>query len=391
MLKTPGWNKSNMPISALAPYYEQYFVVNPTQEMLPNYVWERLAVYATIPRNTNNFRLYSTGQGKDAQTFDQGRAIVLPEDVNVAGLSQAIVYAEAFISAYAAAKGNPGARTALADQFRKAAGDPSKNPLYIVIVNGALEITDPDNPPLGTPLDPEVAKVLGQWGGEMFAARTKAVTIEGEGGGVDSVRTQGWEMPWLTTAILNTVGAAPALQGAAAVKSAAKVGGIAAGAPSDALGYALLEFGTGQKTLVGSAAKQNMSRDFATQRRIMQTAKSFKPAGALLPSETARAKVAEELAADITDRSAAYYDGTNTPAFVTALASQQEGQAAREMFDTWQEWAKVRGQVQIPAEQSNIGTFEQFYTVYRDRAASGASQSDLKNLMAELDYGKYTQ
>lgn len=397
MLKTPGWNDSTKPISALAPYAEQYFVVNPTQEMLPSYVWDTVAIYATIPRTSDNFRLYTGGEGKKAQTFDQGRAIVLPEDVNFLGLEYAASVAEAAISAYALVQHDPGAKAAFIEKFKDAAGDPSANPAFIFIVNGALGLYDPKNPPRGVNLAPEVGEALSQWGGEILARQMAAATDTGEGGGEDINRVATWEMPWMTASIVNSLGFAPALQAAGTVKTISQVGGMAAlTKPSADLGYSLLELETGQKTMIGSATKQNAARDWAAQRRIEAATENVKRAQAILPD--ARPALAAELQVDMRPSLLAYYGDTGTPAKITALAVNQrdapgtaEGTAAREMFDTWQEWAKVRRQVGIPAEQSNKGTFEQFYTVYRDRAASGASQSDLKNLMAELDYGKYTQ
>jgi hypothetical protein len=397
MLKTPGWNDSTQPISALAPYAEQYFVVNPTQEMLPSYAWDKVAIYATIPRTSDNFRLYTGGEGKNAQTFDQGRVIVLPEDVNFLGLQYAATVAEAAISAYALVQHNPGAKAAFIEQFKKAAGDPSTNPAFIFIINGALGLYDPKNPPRGVNLAPEVGEALSQWGGEIFARQMAAATDTGEGGGEDISRVATWEMPWMTASIMNSLGFAPALQAAGTVKTASQVGGMAALAkPSADLGYSLLELETGQKTMIGSATKQNAARDWATQRRIEAATENVKRAQAILPD--ARPALAAELQVDMRPSLLTYYENTETPARVTALAVNQrdapgtaEGTAAREMFDTWQEWAKVRRQVGISAEKSNIGTFEQFYKVYKDREASGASRLELKNFMAELDYGKYTQ
>ena len=401
MVAEPGWMTGNQPIAALAPYYSQYWMVNPTQAMLPDYVWDRVVIYATIPHTSDSYQLYTTGEGSKAQTFDQGRVVVLPEDANMAGLEVSVAAASSVIHAMYWAQGDPGAKARFNASIKKVIGDPTTNPAFVAIVNGALSYEDPENPPRDVKLPPGWGEALHTLGGDILSQVGKPVTTAGEGMGAEGQAKRTYTMPWLTDALLTGLDIAPIIKAPGTVENIYRAASGAVGvdaAESADIPYQIIELTTGQPIRTYSATQQQRNMRFQIDERVKEATAAFKPSAPLdepIPQQPGaptdpwlRFYQKVPLSATPSVDLDAYYEGTQTPRRVQQLAKTPGNES---LPNVWKHWASTRAVAGIPKEQSNFGTFRQFYPMYLNALARDASAEELKNMLTVLDYGKYTQ
>ena len=401
MVAEPGWMTGNQPIAALAPYYSQYWMVNPTQAMLPDYVWDRVVIYATIPHTSDSYQLYTTGEGSKAKTFDQGRVVVLPEDANMAGLEVSVAAASSVIHAMYWAQGDPGAKARFNASIKKVIGDPTTNPAFVAIVNGALSYEDPENPPRDVKLPPGWGEALHTLGGDILSQVGKPVTTAGEGMGAEGQAKRTYTMPWLTDALLTGLDIAPVIKAPGTVENIYRAASGAVGvdaAESADIPYQIIELTTGQPIRTYSATQQQRNMRFQVDERVKEATAAFKPSAPLdepIPQQPGaptdrwlRFYQKVPLSATPSVDLDVYYEGTDTPKLIQQLAKAPGNES---LPNVWKHWASVRAVAGIPKEQSNRGTFRQFYPIYLDALARDASAEELKNMLTVLDYSKYTQ
>jgi len=389
-------------------------------------VWDRVSVFAHVPRTTDNFRLYSPGEGRRGDPFDEYRAIVLPGDANLEGLNYGVNAAVALLNAYPAlVNHDPGAAERFKAAFPKIVGDPTRNPYFVAVVSGAMGAMDAEEMAKhNASLPTGVGEALNRFGGAV-AASGLPVTVEGEGGGLSATEAKRYYMPAFTAAVLELANVMPFVNAAGTAENVYRIATAtpALGKADDQWKWDVLAMTTGQKSNVYSLYAQQRRQDYQADQRIQAVTEEVKKARPLLPTDAARltgqpayppgtpmpmqpieapvekpanpwqpffdvrGNDSPTLSFDALD---AYYNegpGEFERMSNNVMRHAQKGlsQDTSESFVLWY-WASKRALAGIPAEKSGLGAYYRFAPVYQQMLQQGVSREEDEKFVLQLDY-----